>query len=179
MDSDLIENGKLKMDNVLIEKARKIKLLLTDCDGVLTDGGVYYSDMGEAMKKFNIRDGMGVERLRNLANVETGIITGEKSLSVMQRANKLKIKELHLGIKDKPSILKDILKRKKLEADEVAYIGDDVNDIEIMKLVGLTSCPADAMIFNKNIADYICENKGGEGAFREFAELIISAISDL
>jgi 3-deoxy-D-manno-octulosonate 8-phosphate phosphatase (KDO 8-P phosphatase) len=167
------------MNDELIAKAAKIKLLLTDCDGVLTDGGVYYGENGEVLKKFNIRDGMGVERLRNLANVETGIITGEVSPSVQKRAEKLKITELHLGIKDKPAILLEILKRKNLQPDEIAYIGDDVNDIEIMKMVGLTACPADAMIFNKNIANYICENKGGEGAFREFAELIISAISDL
>ena len=156
------------------EKALKIKLLLTDCDGVLTDGGVYYSGNGEEMKQFNIRDGMGVERLRNEAGVDTGIITGELSPSVKKRAEKLKITELHLGIKDKPAVLKEILKRKNLQADEVAYIGDDVNDLEIMKLVGFTACPSDAMIFNKNIADYVCENKGGNGAFREFAELIIS-----
>ena len=156
------------------EKASKIKLLLTDCDGVLTDGGVYYSGNGEEMKQFNIRDGMGVERLRNEAGVDTGIITGELSPSVKKRAEKLKITELHLGIKDKPAVLKEILKRKNLQADEVAYIGDDVNDLEIMKLVGFTACPSDAMIFNKNIADYVCENKGGNGAFREFAELIIS-----
>ena len=167
------------MNDELIAKAAKIKLLLTDCDGVLTDGGVYYGENGEVLKKFNIRDGMGVERLRNLANVETGIITGEVSPSVQKRAEKLKITELHLGIKDKPAILLEILKRKNLQPDEIAYIGDDVNDIEIMKMVGLTACPADAMIFNKNIANYICENKGGEGAFREFAEFIISAISDL
>ena len=117
---------------------------------------------------------MGVERLRNEAGVDTGIITGELSPSVKKRAEKLKITELHLGIKDKPAVLKEILKRKNLQADEVAYIGDDVNDLEIMKLVGFTACPSDAMIFNKNIADYVCENKGGNGAFREFAELIIS-----
>ena len=166
------------MDNVLKEKAIKIKLLLTDCDGVLTDGGVYYGENGEVLKKFNIRDGMGVERLRKLVNVETGIITGEVSPSVKTRAEKLNITELHLGIKDKPAILKAILKRKNLQAYEVAYIGDDTNDVEIMKLVGLSACPADAMIFTKNIADYICENKGGEGAFRDFAELIIQAISE-
>lgn len=167
------------MDNVLKEKAIKIKLLLTDCDGVLTDGGVYYGENGEVLKKFNIRDGMGVERLLKYANVETGIITGEVSPSVKKRAEKLKITELHLGIKDKPAVLHAILQRKNLQADEVAYIGDDTNDVEIMKLVGLTACPADAMIFTKNIAHYICENKGGEGAFREFAELIIQAISDM
>ena len=78
--------------------------MLTDCDGVLTDGGVYYGENGEVLKKFNIRDGMGVERLRKLVNVETGIITGEVSPSVQKRADKLKITELHLGIKDKPAV---------------------------------------------------------------------------
>ena len=156
------------------EKALKIKLLLTDCDGVLTDGGVYYGETGEVLKKFNIRDGMGVERLLKLANVETGIITGEVSPSVKRRAEKLKITELHLGIKDKPAVLREIMDRKKLNAEEIAYIGDDVNDLEIMALVGLSACPNDAMSFNKNVADYVCENKGGNGAFRELAELIIS-----
>ena len=159
----------------ITEKASKIKLLLTDCDGVLTDGGVYYGENGEVLKRFDIRDGMGVERLKNLANVETGIITGEVSPSVKKRAEKLKITELHLGIKDKLTLLTDILERKNLQPHEVAYIGDDVNDLEIMQKIGLSACPADAMIFNKNIADYVCENKGGHGAFREFAELIIAA----
>jgi 3-deoxy-D-manno-octulosonate 8-phosphate phosphatase (KDO 8-P phosphatase) len=159
----------------LKEKASKIKLLLTDCDGVLTDGGVYYNDVGEAMKRFNIRDGMGVERLRTIADIETGIITGENSFPVLNRAMKLKIIELHQGIKDKPAVLQKILQQKKLHADEVAYIGDDTNDVEIMKLVGLSACPADALSFAQNAAHYICEKKGGEGAFREFAELIIAA----
>ena len=159
----------------ITEKASKIKLLLTDCDGVLTDGGVYYGENGEVLKRFDIRDGMGVERLKNLANVETGIITGEVSPSVKMRAEKLKITELHLGIKDKLALLASILERKNLQPDEVAYIGDDVNDLEIMQRIGFSACPADAMVFNRNIADYVCENKGGHGAFREFAELIIAA----
>lgn len=157
------------------QKAKKIKLLLTDNDGVLTDGGVYYGENGEELKKFNIRDGMGVERLKNLVNVETGIITGELSPSVKKRAEKLKINELHLGIKDKSSLLLEILLRKNLSSEQIAYIGDDVNDIEIMKVVGLSACPNDAISFAKNQADYLCENKGGNGAFRELAELIISA----
>lgn len=156
------------------EKAKKIKLLLTDCDGVLTDGGVYYGESGEVLKKFNIRDGMGVERLRKFADVQTGIITGELSPSVAKRAEKLKISELHLGIKDKPAVLQEILSRLNLQSEEVAYIGDDTNDVEIMGLVGLTACPSDALIFAKRAANYICEAKGGEGCFREFAELIIS-----
>jgi 3-deoxy-D-manno-octulosonate 8-phosphate phosphatase (KDO 8-P phosphatase) len=163
------------MTEEIKEKARKIKLLLTDCDGVLTDGGVYYGDYGEALKKFNIRDGMGVERLNKLVDIETGIITGEMSLSVSKRASKLQITELHLGIKDKLLVLMQIMERKNLTFDQIAYIGDDVNDIEIMQKIGLSACPSDAIIFTKNIADYVCEAKGGEGCFREFAELLIAA----
>lgn len=159
----------------IISKARKIKLLLTDCDGVLTDGGVYYGEQGEVLKKFNIRDGMGVERLRKLADIQTGIITGETSPSVMKRAEKLQITELHLGIKDKLSVLMQIMVNRNLMSENIAYIGDDVNDIEIMGKVGLTACPADAVSFTKDVADYVCESKGGEGCFREFAELIIKA----
>ena len=159
----------------LQEKARKIKLLLTDCDGVLTDGGVYYGEQGEVLKKFNIKDGMGVERLRKLADIQTGIITGEMSTSVAKRAEKLQITELHLGIKDKLSVLMQIMVNRNLVSEQIAYIGDDVNDIEIMQKVGLTACPADAISFTKEIADYVCENRGGEGCFREFAELLIAS----
>ena len=159
----------------MTDKASKIRLLLTDCDGVLTDGGVYYGENGEVLKKFNIRDGMGVERLRKLAGIETGIITGELSPSVQKRAEKLNITELHLGIKDKPAVLQKILEKHKLLAQEVAYIGDDVNDLEIMQQVGFSACPADALVFVKQVADYICTLKGGEGCFREFAELIIES----
>ena len=100
---------------MLNKKLSGIKLLLTDCDGVLTDGGVYYGEAGEELKKFNIRDGMGVERLRKLAEYRTGIITGELSPSVIKRAEKLKITELHLGVKDKPAVLKEILDRLNLQ----------------------------------------------------------------
>ncbi len=163
------------MTNELLEKARRIKLLLTDCDGVLTDGGVYYGETGEVLKKFNIRDGMGVERLRNLAGVDTGIVTGERSPSVVKRAEKLKIDELHLGVKDKLSLLTEILERRQLLAEEVAFIGDDVNDLAILKAVGLSCCPADATVWNKKAAAYCCETNGGAGCFREVAELIIDA----
>jgi YrbI family 3-deoxy-D-manno-octulosonate 8-phosphate phosphatase len=162
----------------LKEKALRIKLLLTDCDGVLTDGGVYYGESGEDLKKFNIRDGMAVERLRNIAGIDTGIITGELSPSVLKRAEKLKITELHLGAKDKPAVLKEIIGRLGLEPHQVAYIGDDSNDVEIMKLAGFSASPSDGFSAVKEIADYVCEAKGGEGAFREFAELLISAHED-
>lgn len=166
---------KLNDIQLLYPKARKIKLLITDCDGVLTDSGVYYGETGEVLKRFNIRDGMGVERLCKHAGIETGIITGEISPAVKKRAEKLNILELHLGIKDKPAVLKEILERKNLLPEQIAYIGDDTNDVEIMKMVGLTACPKDATIFAKRVAHYICAFNGGHGAFRDFAELIISA----
>lgn len=159
----------------LIKRALKIKLLLTDVDGVLTDTGVYYSAQGELLKRFSIRDGMGVERLKKLVNVETGIITREDTDIVKSRANKLNITELHLGVLDKEKTLDEILERKKISPEEVAYIGDDTNDIEIMKRVGLSACPNDATKFAKEIADVITENNGGYGAFRDFAEIIIEA----
>lgn len=157
------------------EKAKKIKLLLTDCDGVLTDGGVYYSDRGEEMKRFNIRDGMGVARLRALVKIDVGIITGELSGSVAKRAEKLEITELHLGAKDKIAVLEEIMQRRNLKLEEIAYIGDDTNDVDVMKIVGLSACPADALHFARDVADYICCNKGGQGAFRDFAEFLIEA----
>ena len=160
--------------NDLTVKARHIKLLLTDCDGVLTDSGVYYSERGEEMKRFNIRDGMGVERLRAVG-VDTGIMTGETSPSVQKRADKLRITELHLGIKDKPARLAEILERTGLAAAEVAFIGDDTNDVGILQLVGLSACPGDATRFAREVAEFHCEAYGGQGAFREFAEFIISA----
>ncbi len=162
------------MNEVLIEKAKKIKLLLTDVDGVLTDNGVYYSEAGEVMKRFSIRDGMGVERLRKCCNIETGIVTGETSGSVVKRAEKLHITELHLGIKDKAALLAVILERNGLLPEEIAFIGDDVNDIGIIQLVGLSACPGDAMPQVAELVNFHCQQRGGYGAFREFAEWLIA-----
>lgn len=164
-----------KVSQRVNHKARKIKLLLTDCDGVLTDAGVYYSAQGEEMKRFSVRDGMGVERLRALANVDVGIITGEVSEALKRRAEKLKIWNLFQGIQQKAIVFKELLQRSELKASEVAYIGDDVNDIQIMRLVGLSACPVDAQEEVKRIADYKCIHRGGHGAFREFADIIILA----
>lgn len=159
----------------LTNRARAIRFLLTDCDGVMTDNGVYYSVAGEELKRFSIRDGMGVERLRKFAAVDVGIITGEHSGPVQRRAEKLGITELHLGIKDKTAVLREILSRHSLIPEQIAYIGDDTNDIEIMRLVGLAACPVDATPFAQEVAHYVCPNRGGYGAFRDIAELIIAA----
>ena len=149
-------------------------MLLTDVDGVLTDNGVFYGESGEVLKRFSIRDGMGVERLRKLAGIETGIITGELSPSVARRAEKLHITELHLGIKDKLGRLSAIMQRLGIGWEEIAYIGDDVNDLEVMERAGLSACPADAMPQVSGIVHYHCTEKGGYGAFREFAEWLIT-----
>jgi 3-deoxy-D-manno-octulosonate 8-phosphate phosphatase (KDO 8-P phosphatase) len=159
----------------LLKKASKIKLLITDVDGVLTDTGVYYSAKGEELKRYSIRDGMGIERLRKLAGIETAIMTRENTEIVRSRAVKLKIKELHMGVYEKDTVLKEILKRENLKAEEIAYMGDDTNDIEIMKIVGLSSCPNDATKFAKEVADLIVESNGGNGALRDLIEIIIEA----
>jgi 3-deoxy-D-manno-octulosonate 8-phosphate phosphatase (KDO 8-P phosphatase) len=159
----------------LRKKASHIRLLLTDCDGVLTDGSVYYSERGEEMKRFSIRDGMGVERLRKVVGVDVGIVSGERSVPLEKRAQKLGIAELHLGIRNKSAVLTEILARRGLTPEQVAYIGDDANDVEVMGRVGLAACPADATRFARAAADYVCEKRGGCGAFRELAEFIIAA----
>ena len=161
------------MNDILRNKARKIKLLLTDCDGVLTDGCVYYSERGEELKKFSLRDGMGVERLREICGIDSGIITRENSEIVRRRGEKLKMQHLYLGARNKKEKLAEILEKHQLTADEIAYIGDDTNDIEVLEMAGLSACPFDAFEPVKQYADHICQASGGAGAFREFVEFII------
>ena len=158
------------------EKAQKIKLLFTDVDGVLTDNGVYYGENGEVMKRFSIRDGMGVERLRKLCGIDTGIMTGELSPSVARRAEKLQIVHLYLGVKDKLGRMNEIMAAEGLSWEEIAFIGDDVNDLEVLQRVGLSACPGDAMPEVREVVHYQCQERGGYGAFREFAEQMIQLL---
>ena len=157
-------------------RARRTKLVLTDSDGVLTDNGVYYGEQGEVLKRFSIRDGMGVERLRN-AGIATGIITGEKSPSVRARAEKLRIELLYLGVKDKGAALEQALRDAGVELAQTAYIGDDVNDAAALEAVGksgLTAAPLDGMPEVVRKVHYRCRAPGGYGAFRDFAEWILN-----
>ena len=157
---------------VLNKKCKKIKLVITDVDGVLTDGGMYYSEKGEIMKKFNAKDGMGVELLLQ-NNIKTVLLTRENSKIVKKRGLKIKATSTITGIQKKELHLETICRKFRVMPKEIAYIGDDINDIEISKLVGLSASPLDGVIqFKKNV-DYICKNKGGNGAFREFVDLII------
>lgn len=160
----------------LRRRARKIRLVLTDSDGVLTDTGVYYGESGEAMKRFSIRDGMGVERLR-LAGIETAIITGELSGSVGARARKLDLPRLYLGVKDKAAKLPEILAETRLTADRLLYVGDDINDAGIIDLIrpsGLTAAPGDAMPAILKRVHYRTRARAGHGAFREVADWLLS-----
>ncbi|MFZ1978653.1 MAG: HAD-IIIA family hydrolase [Bacteroidota bacterium] len=163
-------------ENERKKRANQIQLLLSDCDGVLTDNGVYYSNRGEEMKRFSIRDGMAVALLQT-AGIETGIISGEKSKSLQQRAEKLHISHVYLGVTDKLQQLKDIASRYIIPLNAVAYIGDDVNDAGIMSAlqkISLTAAPGDAVPSVLSMAHYICTAVGGHGAFREFSDWILN-----
>ncbi len=156
-------------------RARNIKLVLADNDGVLTDTGVYYGENGEMFKRFSIRDGMGVELLRK-AGIETAIITSETSPSVRKRAEKLRMPYLYLGVQDKAQHLPHILEETQLQVKNLAYIGDDVNDLQIMQALaqeGLTATPKDGMPIVRHAAHYRCKYNGGHGAFRDFAEWLL------
>ncbi|MBN2860890.1 MAG: N-acylneuraminate cytidylyltransferase [Sphaerochaetaceae bacterium] len=155
---------------------KKIRCLLTDSDGVLTDGGMYYSEHGDELKKFNTKDGMGMALLRR-AGFITGIITGEDIDLVRRRGEKMKVNELHLGIRNKMNVLDEICKKHTLSYDEIAYIGDDINDLEVLKHVGFGCTVQDGMRVLKETADYITEARGGQGAVREVVDMLLSASS--
>jgi len=159
----------------LARRASRIRLVLTDSDGVLTDTGVYYSERGEELKRFSIRDGMGVERLRN-AGVETGIVTGERSPAVVRRGEKLGLRHVLLGVKDKAGAVLGLCRDEGLSLSELAFIGDDVNDLEVLTVLsreGLTAAPADALPSVLAVVNHVCAAPGGHGAFRDFAEWIL------
>jgi YrbI family 3-deoxy-D-manno-octulosonate 8-phosphate phosphatase len=163
----------VKMRSKIIEKCKNIQLVITDVDGVLTDGGMYYSDKGETMKKFNTRDGMGVELLLGVG-ITTVFLTREKSKSTQQRAIKVKA-NLIQGISDKEKELGKICKMYGVDPQNIGYMGDDINDVAIMNKIGFSAAPSDCSPEVRKISDYVCKNKGGEGAFREFANLIVSS----
>jgi len=158
----------------LAEKASKIKLVVTDIDGVWTDAKIYYTGTGEFLKAFSYYDGMGTALLTE-AGIKTAIITSEKSPQVARRAKKLKIKDVFLGAKDKLEIMEGLLVKYDLKTEEVAYIGDDVNDYSAMQVAGLTAAPANTPAFHILRPDILLNRSGGDGAFREFADLIIAS----
>lgn len=153
-------------------KYKKIKILLTDVDGVLTDGGRYFSSQGEIFKKFSTIDGMGINLLlRN--GIKTAIVTKEKSKITIKWAKDMNITKVYSGVIRKEEKIKKICNDFKVKPDEIAYIGDDVNDIKLLESVGLSAAPNDANFKVKKIVDYVCKKKSGTGALREIADKIL------
>ena len=147
-----------------------IKMLVMDVDGTLTDGHIYVGAEGEMMKAFHVQDGYAIAHVLPVKGIVPVIITGRSSRIVEQRAKELKISHLHQGIADKLSKLKEVAAALGVTADEIAYIGDDVNDLDCIRYCGLTACPADAVPVVRNSVKYICTRNGGAGAVREFID---------
>lgn len=155
-------------------RARKVSLILTDVDGTLTDGTIYVLPDGEEVKAYHVHDGLGIF-LAHLAGLKTGIITGKTSRALEIRASRLGLQELHQGILDKKSVLLDIARRHNLDLSEIAFVGDDLGDLEVMKMVGFPAAVSDAHPAIKKVARYRCIRPGGHGAVREVIEFILKA----
>lgn len=149
------------------------KLILTDIDGVWTDGGMYYDGTDVELKKFNTYDSAGV-LFAHYYNIPVGIITGEDTEIVRRRANKLKVDYLYLGAKDKVEVTQTLCRELGIGMEDVAYIGDDLNDMKLLKLVGWAGVPASAPEYVKVLANVPLKKNGGEGVFREFVETILT-----
>ncbi|MFS1511135.1 KdsC family phosphatase [Chengkuizengella sp. SCS-71B] len=150
-----------------------IRLLVMDVDGTLTDGKIYVGSEGEIMKSFNVKDGLGINKLHDFGIIPV-IITGRQSKILTHRANELNITDVYQGIDSKLDILKQISDKYECDFSEIAYIGDDENDLDCMRLCAMKGCPADAVKEVKKIADFVSQQSGGNGAVREFIEFIIS-----
>ena len=150
-----------------------IKLIGTDIDGVWTDAKMYYNDKGEYMKSFSTYDGMAVEILRK-KNIPVVIMTSENSKIVLERAKKLTIKDVYIDEKEKLKRMQYLCKKMNIKMSEVAYIGDDLNDLESLQYAGLSCCPKNTPILQYYKPDYITERIGGSGAFRDLVDLILA-----
>ena len=151
----------------------KIKMLVMDVDGTLTDGHIYVGAEGEMMKAFHVQDGYGIAHILPKLGITPVIITGRSSWIVEKRAAELKISHLHQGIGDKLSKLREVAAELGATAEEIAYIGDDVNDLDCISWCGCTACPADAVPEVLAAVDYVCKREGGRGAVREFVDSVI------
>lgn len=156
------------------DRARRIKLILMDVDGTLTDGTILILPDGEELKSFHVRDGMGILMARQVG-LKTGVISGKTSRVLAKRAERLRLDEVHQGIQDKKRVVEEIRQRYGLSWEEIAFIGDDLGDLEVMRCVGLAAAVADAHPLVKACSHYICQTGGGRGAVREFIEFILMA----
>lgn len=153
----------------------KVKLLALDVDGVLTDGGLYFTDSGEEFKRFNVKDGLGIKLVMQ-RGIEVAIITVSAANAVRHRAKTLGIEHLYLGREDKLTAMNELCDRLNLSLAEVAYVGDDLTDLPVLKAVGCPLTVADAIPQNQEASIYITEKLGGQGAVREICELLLSCL---
>lgn len=160
------------------DKLQQLKLLILDVDGVLTDGRLFFDSHQHEYKFFHARDGHGINLLRH-SGVEVAIISGRKASSVSQRMQSLGIKHVYQGQKDKRIVFKQLLKNLEITPNQVAYMGDDVIDLPVMKMAGLSIAVQDANFVVKDYADYCTELPGGHGAVREICDLIMQAQGNL
>jgi 3-deoxy-D-manno-octulosonate 8-phosphate phosphatase (KDO 8-P phosphatase) len=158
--------------------AKKIKIFLMDVDGVLTDGRLYYTETGEEIKVFDVRDGLGIKLLQR-SGIEVGVISGRSSKALLKRLEELGIEEVHTGRNDKLEVLEKILKEKNLKVEEVAYVGDDYLDVPVLKVVGFPATVKDAPPLVKRHALYVSKSEGGKGAVREIAEFLLNLRGEL
>ncbi|MGH7259753.1 MAG: KdsC family phosphatase [Nitrospiraceae bacterium] len=158
----------------LAETLKRLRVFATDVDGVLTDAGMYYSESGDELKKFNTRDGMGIKLLQR-AGLITALVTQEQTKLVARRGEKLAIPEVHQGVMDKLTVLRAMAARHGVTLQEIAYMGDDVNDLAALRAVGFSASPADGLPAIRKAVTYVCRAKGGEGAVREVVEMILEA----
>lgn len=156
------------------ERAQHIKMIIMDVDGTLTDGTLLLLPDGKEVKSYNVKDGTGI-LLAHMAGIKTGIITGKISKELEKRAKNLRISELHQGILDKKKILNEIMEKYKLSIEEIAYIGDDLGDLDVIKSVGLAGAVADAHLEIIKHSHFISNSPGGKGAVREFIEFIFES----
>lgn len=171
-DWAIVEALMRKNNPVLIRRPSNIRMFLTDCDGCLTDGGMYYSERGDELKKFNTRDGMGFGMLRE-KGIITGIITSEAVELNQRRADKLRLDFLESGCKNKLAAIQKRCEKYGISLEQVVYVGDDINDLEAIQTVGYGCCPSDAMPCVQQAADYIASAKGGQGVIREIVEQLL------
>jgi len=153
---------------------QRIKALVLDVDGVLTDGGMYYGPAGEGLKRFNVKDGLGL-RLIVEAGVVVALISGENSEILRRRAEKLKLENVFVGVEDKLATLKQFLASKKVALEDVAYVGDDLNDLEALRAVGLPIAVADAVPQVRKAARWVTSRRGGDAAVREVCDALLQA----
>ncbi len=166
--------AKNKENTSFIKQARRIKLLLLDVDGVLTDGKIYLDDEGRETKAFDIHDGHGITLLHR-AGIQVGIISGRSSRSVEIRAKQLSIQEIHQGVADKVKVYEEILKRYHLKDEEVAYMGDDLVDLPLLRRVGFSVVVANAHESVKKNVDWVTKKEGGAGAVREVVDHLLKS----